>query len=158
MIGAERQFVHAPETCQRLPEMALLAGACLSYAAATLPPRSRLSPPASGIVAPDQHPAGCGVSWRAALFRALSRSRRGFAKKPRPRRSYRPASISRAAAPAGGVAHSAGLGRLPLLPELAKTRVLLHIRLFRAVFGSRANLVAENLPLRQQLTVLGPPT
>ena len=37
MIGAERQFVHAPETCQRLPELALLAGACLSYAAATLP-------------------------------------------------------------------------------------------------------------------------
>ena len=37
MIGAERQFVHAPETCQRLPELALLAGACLSYAAATSP-------------------------------------------------------------------------------------------------------------------------
>ena len=35
--------------------------------------------------------------------------------------------------------------------------LLLHIRLFRAVFGSRADLVAENLPLRQQLTVLGPP-
>jgi hypothetical protein len=38
MIGAERQFVHAPETCQRLPELALLAGAFLSYAAATSPP------------------------------------------------------------------------------------------------------------------------
>jgi hypothetical protein len=37
MIGAERQFVHAPETCQRLPELALLAGAFLSYAAATAP-------------------------------------------------------------------------------------------------------------------------
>jgi hypothetical protein len=37
MIGAERQFVHDPETCQRLPELALLAGACLSYAAATSP-------------------------------------------------------------------------------------------------------------------------
>ena len=37
MIGAARQFVHAPETCQRLPELALLAGACLSYAAATSP-------------------------------------------------------------------------------------------------------------------------
>ncbi len=37
MLGAARQFVHAPETCQRLPELALLAGAVLSYAAATSP-------------------------------------------------------------------------------------------------------------------------
>jgi len=32
MVGAARQFVHAPETCQRLPELALLAGSVLSYA------------------------------------------------------------------------------------------------------------------------------
>jgi hypothetical protein len=37
MLGAARQFVSAPETCQRLPEIALLAGAILSYAAATSP-------------------------------------------------------------------------------------------------------------------------
>lgn len=37
MVGAARQFVHTPETCQRLPELALLAGSMLSYAAATLP-------------------------------------------------------------------------------------------------------------------------
>jgi hypothetical protein len=37
MVGAARQFVHAPETCQRLPELALLAGSVLSHAAATLP-------------------------------------------------------------------------------------------------------------------------
>ena len=37
MLGAARQFVHAPETCQRLPEVALLAGAILSYVAATAP-------------------------------------------------------------------------------------------------------------------------
>ncbi len=37
MLGAARQFVHAPETCQRLPELALLAGAVLAYAAATAP-------------------------------------------------------------------------------------------------------------------------
>jgi hypothetical protein len=37
LLGANRQFVHAPETCQRLPELALLAGAVLSYAAATTP-------------------------------------------------------------------------------------------------------------------------
>jgi hypothetical protein len=37
LLGAARQFVSAPETCQRLPEVALLAGAILSYAAATGP-------------------------------------------------------------------------------------------------------------------------
>ncbi len=37
LLGAARQFVHAPETCQRLPEVALLAGSILSYAAATTP-------------------------------------------------------------------------------------------------------------------------
>ena len=37
MIGAARQFVSAPETCQRLPELALLAGVLLSYSAATAP-------------------------------------------------------------------------------------------------------------------------
>jgi len=37
MIGAVRAFVFAKETCQRLPELALLAGAILSYAAACLP-------------------------------------------------------------------------------------------------------------------------
>jgi hypothetical protein len=35
LLGAERSFVSAPETCQRLPEVALLAGAVLSYLAAT---------------------------------------------------------------------------------------------------------------------------
>jgi hypothetical protein len=35
MLGAARQFVHAPETCQRLPELALLAGVVLTYVAAT---------------------------------------------------------------------------------------------------------------------------
>jgi hypothetical protein len=37
MIGAHRAFVFADEACQRLPELALLAGAILSYAAAVLP-------------------------------------------------------------------------------------------------------------------------
>lgn len=35
--GAARQFVHAREACQRFPELALLAGAVLTYAAATSP-------------------------------------------------------------------------------------------------------------------------
>lgn len=38
MIGAARQFVHADESIQRLPELSLLAGAILTYVAAKLPP------------------------------------------------------------------------------------------------------------------------
>jgi hypothetical protein len=37
MVGAQRAFVFAPDVCQRWPELALLAGAILSYAAAILP-------------------------------------------------------------------------------------------------------------------------
>ena len=37
MIGAHRQYVSAPESCQRLPELALLAGSILTYLAATRP-------------------------------------------------------------------------------------------------------------------------
>lgn len=38
MIGAQRQFVFAPESCYRLPELSLLAGSIQTYLAATLPP------------------------------------------------------------------------------------------------------------------------
>lgn len=37
MIGSHRQFVHAEETIQRLPELALIAGSILSFLAATMP-------------------------------------------------------------------------------------------------------------------------
>jgi hypothetical protein len=37
MVGAHRHFVHAKESIQRLPELALLAGSILSYLAATAP-------------------------------------------------------------------------------------------------------------------------
>ncbi len=37
MVGSRRQFVHAPESIQRLPELALLAGSILSFLAATMP-------------------------------------------------------------------------------------------------------------------------
>ncbi len=38
MVGAQRQFVHHPESVQRLPELALLAGSILSFLAASFPP------------------------------------------------------------------------------------------------------------------------
>lgn len=37
MIGSHRQFVHAEETIQRLPELVLMAGSILSFLAATMP-------------------------------------------------------------------------------------------------------------------------
>jgi len=37
MLGSHRQFVHATESIQRLPELALLAGSILSFLAATMP-------------------------------------------------------------------------------------------------------------------------
>ena len=37
MVGAHRQFVHAEESVQRLPELALFAGSILSFLAATAP-------------------------------------------------------------------------------------------------------------------------
>ena len=37
MLGAARSFVSEPETCQRLPELALLAGSILTYLAASEP-------------------------------------------------------------------------------------------------------------------------
>ena len=53
MLGAARQFVHEPETCQRFPELALLAGAVLTYAAATSP----AIPPGSWDRQPRRTPA-----------------------------------------------------------------------------------------------------
>jgi hypothetical protein len=38
MVGAQRQFVSAPQSCYRLPELSLLAGSIQTYLAATLPP------------------------------------------------------------------------------------------------------------------------
>ena len=38
MLGLHRQFVFAPESCQRLPELAMLVGNLLSYLALVLPP------------------------------------------------------------------------------------------------------------------------
>ena len=38
MIGLHRQFVFADESCFRLPELSLIAGALLTYLAAVLPP------------------------------------------------------------------------------------------------------------------------
>lgn len=76
MIGAARQFVHAPETCQRLPELSLLAGAILSYAAATSP----------------AIPTG---SWDRQPRRTPGRLRRALAQAGFPKDAPRPARLRR---------------------------------------------------------------
>ena len=63
MTGAARQFVHEPETCQRLPELSLLAGSVLSYAAATQP--------AVPVGFWDRHPRPTPGRLRRLLARSL---------------------------------------------------------------------------------------
>lgn len=63
MLGAARQFVHEPETCQRLPELSLLAGSVLSYAAAT--------DPAAPVGFWDRHPQPTPGRLRRVLARYL---------------------------------------------------------------------------------------
>lgn len=63
-LGLGRHFVFAPESCQRLPELALLAGNILTYLAAILPPMS------TGFWDrhPKKRPDGCGASWHRLNF------------------------------------------------------------------------------------------
>jgi hypothetical protein len=82
MIGAGRQFVWAPETCQRLPELAVVAGAVLSYAAATGP-----------VV-----PTGC---WDRRPARTPGRLRRVLARSDFPRTASLPPRIRRKEAATG---------------------------------------------------------
>lgn len=60
MLGSHRQFVHAPESVQRLPELALLAGSMVSFLAATFPPLP------AGFW--DRHPKRTPGRFRRALF------------------------------------------------------------------------------------------
>ena len=82
LLGANRQFVHAPATCQRLPELALLAGAVLSYVAATSP----------------ASPTGC---WDRHPRPTPGRLRRRLAQLPFPHDCPLPARLREKAAPTG---------------------------------------------------------
>jgi hypothetical protein len=66
-LGLGRHFVFAPESCQRLPELALLAGNILTYLAATLPPM----PTGFWDRCPKKHPADCGASWPRLIFQRM---------------------------------------------------------------------------------------
>lgn len=64
LLGLRRQFVFAPESCQRLPELALLAANILTHLAAMLPPM----PTGFWDQHPKKQPAGCAGSWPGQLF------------------------------------------------------------------------------------------
>jgi len=79
MRGAARAFVHAPETCQRLPEVALLAGAIPSYAAATSPAIPTGFWDRTAALSP--RPVASGAPSRTRSFRMTSHVRPVFAQK-----------------------------------------------------------------------------
>jgi hypothetical protein len=63
-LGLGRHFVFAPESCRRLPELALLAGNILTYLAAILPPL----PTGFWDRRPKKRRVGCGGSWPRLIF------------------------------------------------------------------------------------------
>jgi hypothetical protein len=79
MLGLQRQFVFAPQSCQRLPELALLAANILTYLAATLPPL----PTGFWDRCPKKRPAGCAASWLRLIFPKMPLIRSNFAKSSR---------------------------------------------------------------------------
>ena len=79
MLGLQRQFVFAPVSCHRLPELALLSGNILTYLAAVLPPMP------TGFW--DRHPQklrdGYGGHWPRLIFPKLTRLVSDFEKSAR---------------------------------------------------------------------------
>ena len=91
LLGATRQFVHALETCQRLPELALLAGAVLSSYRRYRPghPDGLLgSPPAADPRPPTPPPRADPRSARLSPARTHPRTSRRH--QPPPHRLWAP--------------------------------------------------------------------
>jgi hypothetical protein len=78
-LGLGRQFVFAPASCQRLPELALLAANILTYLAATLPPM----PTGFWDRCPKKRPVVSAVSWLELIFQKMPWIRGGFGKSGR---------------------------------------------------------------------------
>ena len=78
MLGLHRQFVFAPESCARLPELALLMANILTYPGLSYP-RCQL---ASGIDT-QKHLAVCVGSYQASFFPKDALSDPNFAKRRR---------------------------------------------------------------------------
>jgi len=77
MLGLHRQFVFAPESVQRLPELALLAGNILTYLVTTLPPM----PTGWWDMHPKKHLAACVEFWQELIFPLFTRKRGDFGKR-----------------------------------------------------------------------------
>lgn len=78
-LGLGRHFVFAPVCCQRLPELALLAGNILTYLAATLPPL----PTGFWDRCPKKRLAACAGFWPRLIFRKMRFLLGNFAKSSR---------------------------------------------------------------------------
>lgn len=63
-LGLQRQFVFAPQSCQRLPELALLGANILTYLAMTLPPM----PTGFWDRRPKKRPDAYDASWPRPIF------------------------------------------------------------------------------------------
>ena len=83
-LGLQRQFVFAPESTQRLPELALLAANILTYLAATLPPM----PTGFWDRCPQKHPAVSAAFWHSLFFPKMPSIRGYFGKKSRSQTIY----------------------------------------------------------------------
>lgn len=83
-LGLGRHFVFAPESCQRLPELALLAGNILTYLAATLPPM----PTGFWDRCPKKHPVDCAESWLKLIFQWMPFLMGNFEKSSRLQTTY----------------------------------------------------------------------
>jgi hypothetical protein len=76
-LGLGRHFVFAPECCQRLPELALLAGNILTFLAAILPPM----PTGFWDRRPKKRQGDCVGSWPRLIFPKLPFLRGNFGKR-----------------------------------------------------------------------------
>jgi hypothetical protein len=83
-LGLQRQFVFAPASCQRLPELALLAANILTYLAATLPPM----PTGFWDRCPKKHPVVSDGFWPRLIFPKMPLTRGTFGKSSRRRTIY----------------------------------------------------------------------
>jgi hypothetical protein len=80
MLGLQRQFVFAPACCQRLPQLALLAGNILTILATVLPPL----PTGFWDRQPKKRQGACVASWRKPIFPKIAHLTPDSAKNSRP--------------------------------------------------------------------------
>ena len=85
MLGLHRQFVFAPESCNRLPELAFLLGNILTYLATVLPPL----PTGFWDKRPKKRLVACVGSYRLRNFLKMPYLTPNFAKRAQLRHIYR---------------------------------------------------------------------